>query len=97
MILSLEWLSEFVDIEGISVKEFSDVMTMTGSKVEGWEELGADIKNVVAGRILSLERHPDSDHLWVCKVDIGEPEPRQIVTGAQNLYVGAIVPVARAC
>ncbi|HHW24893.1 MAG TPA: phenylalanine--tRNA ligase subunit beta [Clostridiales bacterium] len=96
MILSLEWLSEFVDIEGISVKEFSDVMTMTGSKVEGWEELGADIKNVVAGRILSLERHPDSDHLWVCKVDIGEPEPRQIVTGAQNLYVGAIVPVAAA-
>ncbi len=96
MILSLEWLSEHVDIGDISVKEFCDAMTMTGSKVEGWEELGSDIKNVVAGRVLSLERHPDSDHLWICSVDIGESEPRQIVTGAQNLFVGVIVPVAAA-
>lgn len=96
MILSLEWLSEFVDTDGISIKEFCDAMTMSGSKVEGWEELGSELKNIVAGRILSLERHPDSDHLWVCSVDIGEQSPRQIVTGAQNLYVGAVVPVAAA-
>ena len=96
MILSLEWLSEFVDTDGISVKEFCDAMTMSGSKVEGWEELGSDIKNVVAGRVLTLERHPDSDHLWVCSIDTGESEPRQIVTGAQNLFVGAMVPVAAA-
>lgn len=96
MILSLEWLSEFVDTDGISIKEFCDAMTMSGSKVEGWEELGSELKNIVAGRILTLERHPDSDHLWVCTVDIGEEAPRQIVTGAQNLYVGAVVPVAAA-
>ena len=82
MILSLEWLSEHVDIGDISVKEFCDAMTMTGSKVEGWEELGSDIKNEsLRDGLLSLERHPDSDHLWICSVDIGESEPRQIVTG----------------
>lgn len=96
MILSLEWLSEFVDTDGVSVKQFCDDMTMTGSKVEGFEELGTEIKNVVAGRVLTLERHPDSDHMWICSIDVGEDAPRQIVTGAQNLFVGAVVPVAKA-
>ncbi len=102
MILSLEWLNEFVDTADITVKQFCDAMTMSGSKVESWEEAGAEIKNVVVGRILTLERHPDSDHLWVCSVEVGEKSPdgksmpRQILTGAQNLFVGALVPVAAA-
>ena len=96
MILSREWLSEFVNTDGVAIKKFCDDMTMTGSKVEGWEELGAEIKNVVAGRVLTLERHPDSDHMWICSVDVGEESPRRIVTGAQNLFVGAVVPVAKA-
>ena len=95
MNLSLEWANDFVDLGGITPKEYCDRLTATGSKVEGYEELGSDIENVVAGKVLSLEKHPDSDHLWVCQIDIGEGEPVQIVTGAQNLFVGAMVPVAK--
>ena len=96
MNLSLEWANDFVDLNGIAPKEYCDRLTATGSKVEGWETLGDDIENVVVARIISLERHPDSDHLWVCKVDVGEGAPVQIVTGAQNLYAGAVVPAAKA-
>jgi len=71
-------------------------MTDTGSKVEGWEENARDIENVVVGRVVKMERHPDSDHLWICEVDVGEASHRQIVTGAQNVFEGAIVPVAKA-
>ena len=94
MKLSLEWLSDFVDIADISVKDYCDKMTATGSKVEGFELLGEDIKNVVVAKIEKLERHENSDHLWVCSVNIGKDEPIQIVTGAQNLFEGAIVPCA---
>lgn len=94
MRLSRNWLSEFVDIDATS-KEYEDKMTMSGSKVEFTEEPGENIKNVVIGKVTELERHPDSDHLWVCKVDIGEERMLQIVTGAQNLKVGDIVPVAK--
>jgi len=83
MILSLEWLREFIE-PGVSVKEYCDRMTATGSKVEGWEELGEDIQNVLCGRILTIEKHPDADKLLVTTVDVGEAEPRQIVTGAHN-------------
>ena len=93
MILSLKWLREFVDPE-VSVKEYCDRMTATGSKVEGWEELGDDIENVLVGRILKIEKHPDADKLQICSIDVGEAEPRQIVTGAQNVYEGMMVPVA---
>ncbi len=93
MKLSREWLSEFVDIKA-SAREYAERMTMTGSKVEGTEELGAEITNVVAGRVTALERHENSDHLWVCLVDVGGETPVQIVTGAQNVSVGAMVPVA---
>lgn len=96
MNLSLEWANDFVDLTGIAPKEYCDRLTATGSKVEGWETLGDDIENVVVARVISLERHPDSDHLWVCQVDVGEAEPVQIVTGAQNLYAGAVVPAAKA-
>ena len=96
MNLSLEWANDFVDLNGIAPKEYCDRLTATGSKVEGWETLGDDIENVVVARVISLERHPDSDHLWVCQVDVGEGAPVQIVTGAQNLYAGAVVPAAKA-
>ena len=70
-------------------------MSVSGSKVEGWEIEGEEIKNVVVGKILSIEPHPDADKLVVCQLDVGEAEPIQIVTGATNVFPGAIVPVAK--
>jgi phenylalanyl-tRNA synthetase beta chain len=93
MKLSRKWLSEFVSVSA-SDKEYADVMTLTGSKVEGTEDLGAEIQNVVVGKVLTIQRHQDSDHLFVCSVDVGEAEPIQIVTGAQNVSAGDVVPVA---
>ena len=93
MKLSRKWLSEFVTIEA-NDKDFAEAMTLSGSKVEGTEDLGAEISNVVAGRIKDMERHPDSDHLWVCQVDAGQGELVQIVTGAWNIHKGDMVPVA---
>nr|WP_325185928.1 phenylalanine--tRNA ligase subunit beta [uncultured Oscillibacter sp.] len=94
MKLSRKWLQEFVDVGPVNDRDFAEAMTLSGSKVEVTEDLGAEISNVVAGRVLSMERHPDSDHMWVCQVDAGTPEPVQIVTGAWNVHVGDLVPVA---
>lgn len=94
MKLPMSWLSEFVDMTGISNKEYADKLTMSGSKVEEVVYLGEEIKNVVTGKILSNVPHPDSDHLVICQVDVGKEEPIQIVTGAPNAHVGSIVPVA---
>ena len=93
MILSRKWLSDYVDLS-VSDKEFSDRMTLSGSKVEGYEAEGGELQNIVVGKILSLSKHPDSDHLWICSVDIGADAPVQIVTGAQNLKENDIVPAA---
>ena len=93
MKLSKKWLQAYVPVE-VSDKEFADVMTLTGSKVECFEHEGAELRNIVVGKVLALERHPDSDHLWVCQVDAGGDAPLQIVTGAQNLTAGDVVPVA---
>ncbi|MBR2334915.1 MAG: phenylalanine--tRNA ligase subunit beta [Clostridia bacterium] len=93
MNLSLKWLHDFTNTDGITVKEYCDRMTDTGSKVEGYEVLGDDIQNVKVAKVVSMERHPDSDHLWICQVDIGS-EVTQIVTGAQNVHAGDIVPAA---
>jgi len=82
---SIEWLEEYSDIDIDSVK-LGDILTMTGSKVETIEQLGNDIKNVVIGKILEIEKHPDADKLVVTKVDVGE-EVIQIVTGANNINV----------
>lgn len=82
-------------MNGISDKEFADKITLSGSKVESYAKEGKDLKNIVVGQILTLERHPDSDHMWVCNVNVGEEAPVQIVTGAQNLTVGDWVPVAK--
>ncbi len=94
MKLSMNWLADFTDVSDISVKDYCDRMTDTGSKVEGWETLGEDIENVVVGRIASVVPHPDSDHLLICQLDCGTGEEIQIVTGAHNVYEGAVVPVA---
>ncbi len=93
MNLSRKWLNEFVKVDA-SDREFAEAMTLSGSKVETTEDLGAEISNVVVGRIVSMEKHPNSDHMWVCKLDVGRDEPVQIVTGAWNVHVGDLVPVA---
>ena len=93
MNLSMKWLREFVDIE-VSPKEFAEKMTMSGSKVEKYEVEGEKLSRVVVGKVLSIEAHPDADKLVVCQVDVGESAPIQIVTGAKNLTVGDVVPVA---
>ena len=93
MNLSRKWLSEFVTV-GADDKEFAEAMTLSGSKVELTHDLGAEISNVVVGRILSIARHPNSDHMWVCQVEVGKGEPVQICTGAWNIHEGDLVPVA---
>lgn len=93
MNLSKKWLMDYIDLN-ITDKEFAHGMTMSGSKVEGIEQEGSEIKNIVVGKIVSIEKHTDSDHLWICKVNCGKDDLIQIVTGAQNLKVGNIVPVA---
>lgn len=90
---SVEWLKEYSDIDVDSI-ELGDILTMTGTKVETIEQLGNDIKNVVVGKILEIEKHPDADKLVVTKVDVGS-EKLQIVTGANNIKVGDIVPIAK--
>lgn len=94
MNLSMRWLKEFVPLDEMPIRDFTEAVTMSGSKVESWEREGSEISNVVVGKVVSLERHPDSDHLWITKTDVGEGEPLQIVTGAQNLKVGDVVPAA---
>ena len=90
---SIEWLKEYSDIK-LSAKELGDKLTMTGTKVETIESRGNDIKNVVIGKVIKMEKHPDSDHLIICQVDLGT-ETVQIVTGAPNVFEGMIVPVAK--
>ena len=96
MKLNRKWLhEEFVDLSHISDKEFVETMTIFGQKVETYERLDSEIKNVVVGKVLSIVRHENSDHMWVCQIDDGSEEPVQIVTGAQNVKEGDLVPVAR--
>ena len=92
MDLSIKWLKEFVDLD-YQPREFAERMTMTGSKVEGWHQENEDVTGVVIGKVLSIEKHPDADKLVVCQIDIGT-KTLQIVTGAHNLTVGDLVPVA---
>ena len=96
MKLNRKWLhEEFVDLSGVSDKEFVEVLTVAGQKVETYERLDAEIKNVVVGKVLEIVRHQNSDHMWVCQIDVGEEAPVQIVTGAQNVKQGDLVPVAK--
>ncbi|MDE6357824.1 MAG: phenylalanine--tRNA ligase subunit beta, partial [Eubacteriales bacterium] len=93
MNLPMSWIKDFVEID-CNVNEFSDGMTLSGSKVECIENKGDAITKVVVAKVLEIEKHPDADKLVVVKADIGESEPIQIVTGATNLFVGAYVPAA---
>ncbi|MBQ5809958.1 MAG: phenylalanine--tRNA ligase subunit beta, partial [Clostridia bacterium] len=93
MKVSIGWLKKYVDIN-VSIEELCDKMVMSGFEIDGMEDLSECMKNVVAAKILKLEKHPDADKLQICTMDIGAGEPLQIVTGAQNVFEGAIVPAA---
>ena len=93
MDLSMRWLKEFVELDP-EPRAFSHAMTMSGSKVEGYTVEGAGIERIVVGKVLEVTPHPDSDHLVVCRIDAGQEKELQIVTGAQNVTAGSLVPVA---
>ena len=93
MQISLSWLKSYVDID-VSVEELCDKMVMSGFEVESMEDLSKTMDNVVVGKIVKLEKHPDADKLQICQIDVGAEEPVQIITGAQNVFEGAYVPAA---
>ncbi len=93
MNLSMKWLADFVKPE-VPVKQYAADLTMSGSKVEGYEVEGETLKNIVVGKVLSIEKHAGADTLFICKVDVNSETPLQIVTGAANVVAGAFVPVA---
>ena len=96
MLLNRKWINEeFVDLSAVSDKEYVETMTVFGQKFETYERMDAEIKNVKVGKVVSIVRHENSDHMWVCQIDVAEEEPVQIVTGAQNVKVGDMVPVAK--
>ena len=92
MKLPISWLKDYTNVN-VSPKEYCDKMTMSGSKVEGYEQKGENIDKVVVGKILEIDKHPDADKLKICKIDVGS-EVLQIVTGAPNVSEGDVVPVA---
>ena len=94
MLVSLNWLKDYINLDNIDIKEFCSKMIMTGSNLDTYEEIGAGVEKVILGKVLKIEMHPDADKLVVCKVEVGESEPIQIVTGAPNVTEGAYVPVA---
>lgn len=93
MNLSMRWLSEYVKVD-VSPRQYAEDLTMSGSKVEGYEIEGTEISGVIVGKILSITPHENAESLVICSVDVGAAEPLQIVTGAKNLTVGDVVPVA---
>ena len=95
MKLNRNWINEeFVDLSHISDKEYVEKLTVFGQKVETWERMDAEIRNVVVAKVVSMVRHPNSDHMFICQVDVGKEELVQIVTGAQNVNEGDLVPAA---
>ena len=94
MLAPLSWLKKYVDID-VEPQALSDMLTMTGSEVEGYESLGKGLDNIVVGKITKMEKHPDADRLQVCKVDTGESKDLTIVTGATNIFEGALITLAK--
>ena len=90
---SLSWIKAYVPDLDVTAQEYTDAMTLSGTKVEGYKALDADLENIIIGQILKIERHPDADKLVVCQVDIGGEAPVQIVTGAPNVEEGQKIPV----
>ncbi len=93
MLVPTMWLKDHVDIN-INLKEFADKMTLSGTKVESVDRRSEGLKNIVTGKVIAITQHPDSDHMWICEMDLGD-EVVTIVTGAQNVQLGDIVPVAK--
>lgn len=93
MITALSWIKEYVPDLDVSLQEYMDAMTLSGSKIEGYEKLNKNLENIVVGQIKKIERHPDADKLIICQVDVGKAERVQIVTGASNVKEGDKVPV----
>ena len=89
---SLSWIRAYVPDLDVTAQEYTDAMTLSGTKVEGYEKMDADLEKIVIGQILSIERHPDADKLIICQVNVGT-ETVQIVTGAPNVKEGDKVPV----
>ncbi len=89
---SLKWIKALVPGLDCGVQEYVDAMTLSGSKVEGYEQLDADLDKIVIGQVTKIEKHPDADKLVICQVNVGS-ETLQIVTGAPNVFEGAKVPV----
>ena len=89
---ALSWIKAYVPDLDVTPSEYTDAMTLTGTKVEGYKELDKNLEKIVVGEILSIEKHPDADKLIICQVDVGN-EKIQIVTGAPNVSVGDKVPV----
>lgn len=94
MNLSMKWLHDFVQPDPMPMRAFTEAVTISGSKVEEYHTEGETIEKVVVGRVLTITPHPDSDHLLICSVDVGNGDPIQIVTGAQNLKENDLVPTA---
>lgn len=94
---SLKWIKDLVPgIEDLTPQEYLDAMTLSGSKGEYYVELDKNLENIVIGQILKIEKHPDADKLVICQVNVGQEGPVQIVTGAPNVFEGAVVPVVLA-
>ena len=94
MNVSLKWLGTLVDIKGIDVEEMAETLTVDGIPVEHVMYPGQGINGVVTGKILEINKHPDAEKLFVCRLDVGNKKTIQVVTGASNVQVGQIVPVA---
>lgn len=92
MNLSMKWLNDYVKAD-MPIKDFVAGITMSGSKVETYHEMRGEVDKVVIGKVLDIRKHEDSEKLWICSVDIGQPEPIQIVTAATNVVKDACVPV----
>lgn len=90
---SLNWIKDLVPGLTCTDQEYIDAMTLSGTKVEGYEKLDEDLDKIVIGQVKKIEKHPDAEKLVICQVDIGQPELLQIVTGAPNVFEGAKVPV----
>ena len=93
---SLSWIKRYVPDLNVTAKEYADALTLSGTKVESFKELDANLKDIVVGKVLTCDNHPDSDHLHVCTVDVGDGNVRQIVCGAPNVAAGQKVPVVLA-
>ena len=94
---SLKWIKALVPGLDCGVQEYVDAMTLSGSKVEGYEQLDADLDKIVVGQVTKIEKHPDADKLVICQVNVGS-ETLQIVTGAPNAkpeYSSGSIPLIR--